>query len=172
LSSISDEKSKTLLTIGALIGVGVSLLLVGLFIAFALNGIYQQQIRYLASNNISIYAFGLDDMVFLISSGALLAIFGVYALVFGLLGQFSSKARIAIALKNAYARVGSGFLNAGIVVIGLSLANLIRDLYRPTSASWYETVLIAFTIGGLIALILGAFLIRYAYQRSLQPTKV
>jgi hypothetical protein len=172
LSSISDEKSKTLLSIGALSGVGASLLLAGLFIAAALNNIYNQQNSYLAQSNMQVdfYAFGLDDMVFLIAFGVLLAIFGAYALILGVLGQFSSKARIAIGLKDGYASVGNGFLNAGILTAAIFSANLIRNLYRPTSSSWYEPVLFAFIIGGLIALTLGAFLVRYAYRRSLQLT--
>lgn len=174
LSSISDEKSKTLLSIGALSGVGVSLLLAGLFIAVSLNNLYNQQTNYLAQSKIQVnfYAFGLDDMVFLISFGVLLVIFGAYALILGVLGQFSRKARIAIALKDGYARAGNGLLNAGILAIAIFSANLLRDLYRPTTSSWYEPFLLTFIVGGLIALTIGAFLIRYAYHRSLQSAKV
>lgn len=173
LSSVSEDKTKTSFSIGALTGIGASLLLIGLFVAFALNGIYNRQTSYLAQSNIqvNIYGFGFDDMVFLIGFGALLAIFGAYALTLGCLGQLSIKARTAIGLKDSYARIGNGFLTGGILMTGLLSANFIRNLYRSTSSSWYELVLIVFIVGGLIALAIGAFLIRYSYQRSLQRTQ-
>ena len=143
LSNVSEEQKKAAFSNGALIGIGSSLLLVGLFIAFTLNGIYQQQIRYLASSNINIYALGLDNMVFLISFGVLLAIFGAYTLILGCLSQFSTKARIALGLKNGYTNAGNRILNVGILAVGIFSANLIRNLYSPSSTGWYEPTLIS-----------------------------
>jgi hypothetical protein len=175
-SSISEEKNeqKTNLSIGAMIGVGATLLPVGLFMAFSLNGLYTQQTGYFASMNIQIstYASGLDNLIFLISFGALLAMIGVYALVLGCLSQFSSKARIALSMKDPNGRIGNGLLNAGFLAASLFSANLIQQLYRATSSSWYEPLLIAFIVCGLVAISIGALLIRSSYLRSRLATKV
>jgi hypothetical protein len=166
-SNISEKKNNqvTNLSIGAMIGVGAALLLVGLFIAFSLNGLYTQQTNYFASRNIQVsnYASGLDNIITLISFGALLAMIGVYALILGCLSQLSSKARIALAMKDGNARIGNGLLNAGFLMASLFSANLIQQHYKSISSSWYGTALIIFIISGLVTITIGSFFIRRSY---------
>ncbi|MCL4429569.1 MAG: zinc ribbon domain-containing protein [Chloroflexi bacterium] len=167
-------KPLTNLTTGAMIGAGVALLCVGLFITFSLNALYGQQISYLTDKGIqvNIYTSGLDNMIFLISSGALIAIMGAYALLIGSLNYFNDKVRVAMERKDARARAGNGLISGGFIATALFSADLIQQLYHQYRSSWYEPVLFLFIIGGLAAILIGALFIRSSYLRSLSPTKV
>jgi hypothetical protein len=172
-SSVST-KPITGLSIGAMIGGGMALLCLGLFIVFALNALYTQQISYFAAQNIqvSIYASGLDNMIFLISLGGGFAVLGIYSLVMGGLYNFSVKTRVAMTMRDERARIGNGLITGGVIATTLFFSDLIQQLYRHFTSSWYEPVLILFVIVGLIAIFTGAFLIRKSYFQSLKPTKV
>jgi hypothetical protein len=167
-------KSTTNLTTGAMIGGGVALIIVGLLIAFSLNALYGQQIGYLSAEGIqvNIYSFGLDNLVLLISLGALIAMMGVYSLLLASLTYFNDKVRFAMERKDSRARVGNGLLSAGFITSALFSADLIQQFYRHYSSSWYEPVLLIFIIGGLVTILVGALLIRSSYLRSLSLTKV
>lgn len=167
-------KSSTSLSIGLMVGIGLTMLCVGLFLAFSLNAIYTQQTNYLSQHGLQVnnYAFGLDNLIFLISTGALLAILGAYSLVLGCLNQFSAKTRIAFSVKDSLARAGNGLISGGIVWTSLLSANLIRQSYKTNSAGWHGVVLIVSIAAGLTAIAIGAFLIRRSYLHSKLSTKL
>lgn len=167
-------KPLTNLTTGAMIGGGVVLLVLGLLIAFSLNALYGQQTGYLAAEGIqvNIYSFGLDNMIFLISLGALIAMMGVYILLLASLNYFNDKVRSAMERKDGRARVGNGLLSAGFITSALFSADFIQQFYRQYRSSWYEPVLLIFIICGLVVILIGALLIRSSYLRSLSLTKV
>jgi hypothetical protein len=171
-----DEKIKpvTNLSIGITIGGGAVLFGAGLFIAFSLNALYAQQTSYLASMGIqvNIYASGLDNMVFLISIGALLAMMGVYSLILGCLSHFNAKARVAMSLMDTHARIGNGFITGGGIAASMSSAYLIQEQYSIYTSGWFQPVLIIFIISGLVAITIGALLIRSSYLHSRWATKV
>jgi hypothetical protein len=158
-------KQNTPLANGIIIGAGAAMLVVGLLIAFSLNAIYIQQISYLTKYGIEVntYTYGFDNIFFLISTGAFIAILGTYVLVFGCLNHFNAKVRQAFTVKNSVTTVGNFLINLGFNLAALTSANLIRQLYRPISSSSYFSFSIAAIIGGIIVMAVGFFLIRQEY---------
>jgi len=166
-------KPSTNLANGLTIGGGIALLLVGLLIAFALNGIYSQQTNYLAAEGVQVntFIFGFRDLVFLISLGADIAILGFYLLVLGSLNQFSVSVRTALQVKDDRARLGHGLITGGFIFSALSSLNLIHNAYFPLRAGWFGLVTLIFVVGGLLTVFIGALLIRSSYLRSLKQQK-
>lgn len=167
-------KQTTTLTNGITIGAGAALLVVGLLIALSLNSIYAQQISYLTKYDIQVntYAYGFENTFFLISIGVIIALLGIYLLVFGCLNHFNPKVREAFAIRNSVTTMGNFLINFGFGSAALLSANLIRQFYRPVTSTWSILFLIVCIIGGLIAVTLGAFLIRREYMYSQIVTKV
>jgi hypothetical protein len=176
ISACSNVPTKpiTNLSIGAMMGGGMALLGLGLLIVFSLNALYTQQTSYFAAQNIQVNIFGsgLENIIFLISIGGGFAVLGVYSLVMGGLYHFSAKTRVAMTMRDNRARVGNGLITGGVITTALFFSYLIQQQYRHFTSSWYEPVIILFVSGGLIAIIIGALLIRKSYFRGLQPTKV
>jgi hypothetical protein len=158
-------KQTTTLTNGIIIGAGAAMLIVGLLIAFSINSIYTQQVSYLTKQGIevSIYAYGFDNLFFLISTGVLIALIGIYALVFGCLNNFNTKVRQAFAIRNSMTKIGNALITFGFSWTTLLSSQIVWHFYRPISSSWYFTLSIAAIIGGIIVMAMGFFLIRQAY---------
>jgi hypothetical protein len=161
-------KQTTTLTNGIIIGAGAAMLVVGLLIVFSLNSIYTQQVSYLTKYGIevNIYSYGFDNLFFWISTGVLIALLGIFELVFGCLSNFSAKVRQGFAIRNSMTKIGNALITGGFIWASLLSANLVRQFYRTISSSWYVPFLIVSIIGGLIAITIGAFLIRNAYIHS------
>jgi hypothetical protein len=173
MSENQTVKPITTLTSGIIIGVGATMIVTGLLIAFGLNAIYAQQISYLVKYDIQVnpYAYGFDDLFFFIATGVFIAISGTYEFVLGCLNYFSAKVRQAYAIKNGVTLIGNALINGGLIGASIFSANLIRDMYKPIFSNWYVPVAIVFIIGSLIAITIGAFLIRHAYIHSQSATE-
>ncbi len=158
-------KQTTTLANGILIGAGATMLIVGLLIAFSLNSIYTQQLSYLTKYGIEVhtYAYGFDNIFFLISIGVYIALLGLITLVMGYLNGYNAKVRQAFAIRNSMTKIGNALITGGFIWSALLSTNLVRQFYRPINSTWYVPSLIVFIIGGLIAITVGAFLIRQAY---------
>ena len=167
-------KQSTNLANGIMIGSGVSLIIVGALIAVSVNAIYNQQTRYLASmgTQVNTFGFGFDNVVFLISLGALTAMLGAYAFILGSIAQFSPVARAAWARKDTNARLGNGLITGGFIFASTTSLAFIREVYQPTNSGLFEILSLVFVTSGLMAIAVGALLIRHSYLRSLSPTKV
>jgi hypothetical protein len=169
LISYYPAKPSTNLSNGIFIGAGIVMLFIGLSIAFSINGIYNQQVSYLAVEGIQVNSFAVfGDLVLWISWGILFAVLGVYILVLGALNQFSSKVRTAMNLKDSMARLGNGLITGGFVFTALSLNGAVTQFYRSTFNARSADIsmnVILITVG-LVLIILGALLITSAYQKS------
>jgi hypothetical protein len=167
-------KPSTNLVNGIFIGLGSALIIVGLIIAFSVNDVYYQQIKYLSLQGIqvNIYGFGLTGLVQLVTLGAFMAELGAYVLILGSVNQFSVTVRAAMDGKDSSARLGSGLISGGFVLSALTTSNFIEQYYHPTSSGWYTSVWIGFAVVGLSLILAGALLIRSSYLRSCWPTKV
>ncbi len=169
----SMQGKKINFSTGALLGSGVAMLCTGLIVAYFLDSFYWQLTNYLESNQlqVNIYASGIDNLILFISACGLVTITGIFVLAMGFL-NFSDKARFAMSLKNDGSRVGRGLITGGFVATSLFFLNLIREQYLPIASNviWY--MLIPCLVGGLIAILVGALLIRRSYLRSLAATKV
>jgi hypothetical protein len=167
------SKPSTNLAYGLTIGGGLALLLVGLLMALALNGIYAQQTNYLAAEGLQVntYGFGLNSLVHLISLGIYIAFLGAYLLILGSLNQFSLKVRTAMLRKDDRTRLGITSISGGFIFAALFSQTLIEQLYQPYHSDWFGPVTALFVVGGLASIFIGALLIRSSYLRSLSPTK-
>ena len=153
---------------GITIGVGATVLAVGLFLVFSLNAIYNQQISYLAALGVEVsnFGLGLDNLIFLLSFSALLAIMGVYLLAIGTLVQLSPRVRAAWERKDSKSRMGTGLISGGFTFASLTAASGIRDLYFPVTASWYTYAEVSLVVIGLLMILAGALFIRSSYLKS------
>jgi hypothetical protein len=167
-------KPSTNLANGIFIGLGCTLIIVGLIIAFSTNAAYNQQISYLSARGIqvNIYASGLDNLVQLITLATLITVLGTYALIIGTLNQFSFTVRTAMESKNSRTRWGNSLISGGFVWSALVSSNFVEQFYHPSSAGWYAYVTVGFVVGGLLLVLAGALLIRSSYLRSRLSTKV
>ncbi len=167
-------KQSTNLSNGVIIGSGISLLIVGLLMAFSLNAIFSQQTNYLAAEGVQVsrFGFGLDNVVFLISLGVIIAIMGIYLLILGSIAQFSPTVRAAWERKDSRARLGNGLISGGFVFASFPSVNILRHLYFPSNSALIIYVNVAFVIIGLLMILFGALLIRSSYLRNRFPTKV
>jgi hypothetical protein len=167
-------KPSTNMVNGVIIGSGISLLIVGGLISFFVNAIYNQQTGYLASEGIQVntFSFGFDNVVVLISMGALIAMLGIYTLILGCLNQFNPTARAAWHLKDDRARLGNGLIVGGFIFASFTSLAFIRQVYQPINSEWFGVVNGVFVASSLLAIAIGALLIRSAYLRRFPPTKV
>jgi predicted cation transporter len=158
-------KQTTTLGNGIIIGAGAAMLVTGLLITLTLNSIYNQQVSYLTKYGIEVntYAYGFDNLFSLISTGVLIALLGIYMLVFGCLNHFSAKVRAAFAIRNSMTKIGNALITFGFSWSTLLSSQIVWHFYRPISSSWYFPFSIAAIIGGIIVMAMGFFLIKQAY---------
>lgn len=151
---------------GLVIGAGIVLLLGSLFLASALNSLFNTVSGYLAVEGlaVNVYAFGLADIARTISLLVFTGVTGVYLLIFGCIYQFSPKARQLMSVNSTTARFGASLMGFGIVFIVLPFSNYIYDLYiRPQAPTTFYLAMAAF---GSIVLVAGVVLTAIAYYRS------
>jgi|WetSurMetagenome_2_1015567.scaffolds.fasta_scaffold41346_2 hypothetical protein len=167
-------KLSTNIANGIYIGSGVALLIVGLLIALAIDGVYWEQTNYLSTQGIqvNIYTSGISNMVHLISLSSLIAMLGIYLLILGSLNQFSLSVRTAMARKDDRARLGNGAITGGFIFSALFSQKFIDQLYLPYHSGWFGLTTLLCVVIGLSSIALGALLIRSSYLRSAPPTKV
>jgi magnesium-transporting ATPase (P-type) len=159
-------KPTTNLINGVIIGSGLTLIIVGLSVGFALNSIYWGQMNILNSQGLKTNAinFSLSNIVEWISLCGSFVIFGVYFLVIGIIEQFNSSVRSAMESKKPIARLGNGLISGGFVLVALSAAEVIRELYIPNLSS-FEFLYHVFVLSGLLIVAIGALLKAASYLK-------
>jgi hypothetical protein len=160
-------KPSTNLVNGIIIGSGITLLIIGLIGAFALNSYYWEQTNALSAQGLKFntpYVL-LNNLIEDISLCWTSVFFGIYFLALGIPSQFSPLARAIWARSDYTARAGNGLITGGFVFAALSAAQSIREFYIP-DYSWYPQVLRLFILGGVIIMALGVLLRTVSYLRS------
>jgi hypothetical protein len=152
----------TTFTNGIFIGLGTAILLGGLAILSILNANYWRLREYLVASGVEpqFTRFLLSDTVGLIALCAPMTVIGVYLLLLGALSQMSPVARAVLNSGNMRVRWGNGFFGGALVLAGISVQDMVWNIYSPDSFRfWYSIVS---GIVSILLILIGLLLIRTA----------
>jgi hypothetical protein len=152
---------------GIVIGSGITLLILGLIGAFALNSYYWEQTNALSAQGLPTNPHNaiLNTVIEYISLSWASVFFGIYFLALCIPSQLSPLARAVWARSDYTARAGNGLITGGFVFATLSATQAIREFYVP-DYSWFPQALRIFILSGVLMMAIGALLRIASYLRS------
>jgi hypothetical protein len=131
-----------------------------------LNGSYwETQERLLAEGiSLTLANFILSDTVLLMQFCLLIGLLGGYALIYGLISQFSPTMNSLVRNRVYYANWGFGLITGGVVFLYSGVSDIIINFYGEKNS--FTQAYYGFTIVGLFLIVIGVILILNAYRKS------
>jgi hypothetical protein len=170
MANVFKVKPTSSLSNGISIGLGAAALGLGLLMAFVLNAVYNEQASYLAAYGVQVlYSRGFSDLVYLISTGVFVAVFGAYLLVVGCLSNYSERARFVLSPNDNW---GNRLINGGVFGVAFISGGMVRDSYAHNPPDWYAFAVSSLLAVSLVLIITGVLLLIRIPFKSQKPAAV